>query len=280
MNSALVSFENVVYTYPNGVTALRGVDLNLDRGAAVAIIGENGSGKTTLAKHVNGLLKPTSGRVTVKGTDTREKETYALARDVGYVFQNPAHQLFTGSVRLELEAGPRNLGLAESEVVERTKEAAEVFDLDSVLDTNPQDAPFPRKKIIAIASIFTMKPEIMLLDEPTTGQDHIGIDRVKSVMTKLQNAGLTLVVISHDMRFVAEVAERVVVMVQGKIIADGPTREIFVETKLLSEARVKPPQVIELDLALRNSIHIDGEVPVNSKEEVDKLRRFSKQWSS
>jgi energy-coupling factor transport system ATP-binding protein len=272
MQESIVSFKDVSFTYPNGVEALKNINLKIETDSLMAIIGENGSGKTTLAKLANGLLKPTTGSVIINGTDAKEKQAFELAREVGYVFQNPSHQLFNGSVKEELSVGPRILGLPVDEVNQRINEASEIFKLDEFLEFNPQDLPFPEKKMVAIASVFTMKPRVMILDEPTTGQDHIGLELVKNTVKKLSALGMTLVMISHDMRLVAETATRIVVMAHANIIADGEAGEIFTNAPVMAEARIRPPQVVELGLALQREYSGHGPPCLTTDEEIVSLK--------
>lgn len=274
MQKETVRFENVSFTYPNGVDALRNINLGINPDSLVAVIGENGSGKTTLAKLMNGLLKATSGSVFIGGVNVKERETFELARQVGYVFQNPAHQLFSGSVKEELAVGPRILGLSAEEVNARIGEASDIFKLNEFLDSNPQDLSFPEKKMVAIASVFTMKPQVMVLDEPTTGQDHAGLELVKNTVKKLSGLGMTLVLISHDMRLVAETATRIVVMAHANVIAEGGTEEIFTNASVMSEARIRPPQVVELGMVLERELANHGPPCLTTDEEIAVLRRI------
>ena len=208
----LVDVEDVWFSYDSEVMALKGVSIAIDKGETIALIGQNGGGKTTLAKHFNGLLKPTKGRVLVKDVDTKFVPANRLALTVGYVFQNPAHQIFSSTVRDEVSFGPRNARLSEAEVTRRTAEAIEKVGLKGYENIHPYDLDYGKQKLLTVASIMSMNPEVYCLDEPTTGQDHKGRWRVADLIRKLNESGATVIVITHDMRFVAEVVRRVVLI--------------------------------------------------------------------
>ncbi len=272
----LIKCENLWHIYPGGVEALRDVNLEIRDGDVVAVIGQNGSGKTTLVKHFNGLLKPTRGVVTVMGVDTRKKSVHELARYVGYVFQNPVHQLFANTVEEELAFGPRNLGLSEQEVKERVEEALEFFNLKRFRNVHPFSLSFPYKKLVAVASVYAMRPRIFVLDEPTTGQDHVGLRMIEDMILKLEKEGFTIVMVSHDMRLVAETAKRIIVMKDGEILADKTPREVFSDHRLMALTNLKPPQISEFTQKLVEKKRLD-EVPetaLNVDEVVEPLAKY------
>jgi energy-coupling factor transport system ATP-binding protein len=230
--------------------ALNGVSLKIEPEDTIALIGQNGGGKTTLAKHFNGLLKPSKGRVLVKGVETREISTNKLALTVGYVFQNPSHQIFSSKVWDEVAFGPKNAGFDTEEIRERTTWAIGAVGLSGFEQTHPYDLDYGKMKLLTIASIMSIRPEVYCLDEPTTGQDHQGRRRVAELIRDLHESGSTIIVITHDMRFVAEVAKRIVLVAGGNVVADGPTRDIFERTETLAKAQIKPPQITQLAHAL------------------------------
>ena len=220
--------EGLVHVYRDGaVRALDGIDLVIGDGERVALVGQNGSGKTTLVRHLNGLLRPTQGRVTVDGTDAAAMTVAQLAERVGLVFQDPGRQIFSGSVRSEVEFGPRNLGRSGAGLREAVGDALAATGLEEEERTNPYDLGQARRKLLALASVLAMRTPVLVLDEPTTGQDARGVARVQAVIERESAAGRTVIAISHDMRFVAEIFERVVVMQEGRIILDGPPRDVF-----------------------------------------------------
>ncbi|ASI98692.1 energy-coupling factor ABC transporter ATP-binding protein [Thermococcus celer] len=218
--------ENVWHTYENGREALKGVDFEMGE-EIVALVGQNGSGKTTLAKHFNGLLKPTRGRVTVDGMDTREHTVAELSRVVGYVFQNPEHMFFEENVFREVAFGPRNLELSEEEIEKRVKWALRVVNLEGYEDRVPYSLSGGEKQRLAIACVLAMKPKYLILDEPTTGLDARNAAGVIKVIRELREAGHGVLLITHDMDLVLELAERVVLLQEGRKVFDGPTEEFF-----------------------------------------------------
>ncbi len=248
-----VAVEGLVHVYPEGaVRALDGLDLVFPAGQTTAVVGQNGSGKTTLVRHLNGLLRPTDGRVLVEGQDARGQTVAALAHRVGLVFQDPDRQIFAGSVRAEVEFGPRNLGLRGAELERAVGTALEAVGLAGDERTNPYDLGYSRRKLLALASILAMQTPIVVLDEPTTGQDARGVERVAAIVADLAAAGRTVVAISHDMRFVAEHFERIVVMRAGRIILDGPPATVFAEASwpTLASTYLEPPYAARVGVRL------------------------------
>ena len=246
----LIEARDVWFSYNHEVMALRGISIAIGEAETIALIGQNGGGKTTLAKHFNGLLKPAKGTVLVNGIETRSMPANKLAFTVGYVFQNPAHQIFSSKVREEVAFGPRNARLPHDEVEQRTADAIELVGLKGFEDVHPYDLDYGKQKLLTIASIISMKPQVYCLDEPTTGQDHRGRRMVAQLIRKLNESGATVIVITHDMRFVAEVAKRVVLIADGQILADMPTKVIFERLELLKSAQIRPPQITLLACAL------------------------------
>jgi energy-coupling factor transport system ATP-binding protein len=235
--------EGLVHVYAGETRALAGVDLSIARGERVAIVGQNGSGKSTLVRHFNGLLRPTEGRVFVDGTDAADRRVAHLAAIVGLAFQDPDRQIFAGKVRTEVSFGPRNLGRTSADVDEAVRAALVATGLDKDADANPYDLGYSRRKLLALASILAMDTPVVILDEPTTGQDARGIERVHRVVSGLSAAGRTVVAISHDMRFVADAFERVVVMRDGRIVLDGSPADVFAEPAwaTLESTFLEPP---------------------------------------
>ena len=225
-----LAVEGLGFVYPDGTRALDGVDVTIDPGGSVGIIGQNGSGKSTLVRHLNGLLRPTEGRVLHDGEDVVGLRTAALAARVGIVFQNPDRQIFAGKVRDEVAFGPRILGRGKTEAAAAGAAALEAVGLTDAIDANPYDLGYSRRKLLAIASVLAMDTPVVVFDEPTTGQDARGIARVQQVIAKLVAEGRTVIAISHDMRFVAESFGRVVVMGNGRVLLDGSPAEVFAET--------------------------------------------------
>jgi energy-coupling factor transport system ATP-binding protein len=233
----------VTHVYPSRVVALDGVDLVLPAGQRVALVGQNGSGKTTLVRHLNGLLRPTSGRVLVDGEPTERRSVAELARLVGLVFQDPSRQIFAGTVRAEVEFGPRNLGLRGRELHAAVNDALERVGLAAEAGTNPYDFGESRRKLLAMASVLAMRTPVLALDEPTTGQDLRGVAIVRDAIDSGAAEGRTVIAISHDMEFVAQAFERVVVLRAGRVILDGSPAEVFGEPawEALASTYLEPP---------------------------------------
>jgi energy-coupling factor transport system ATP-binding protein len=238
-----IEFEGVAFAYPDGTRALEDVELRIEPGELVAIVGQNGSGKSTLVRHLNGLLRPTSGRVLIDGIDIRRVHVARLAGRVGLAFQNPDRQLFAGRVSAEVAFGPRNLGLRGADLDERVATALEAVGLGGEAASNPYDLGYSRRKLLALASVLAMRTPVLVLDEPTTGQDARGAARVRAVVASAAAEGRTVIAISHDMRFVAECFRRVVVMRAGRVVLDGTPEAVFGEASRgeLRAAYLEPP---------------------------------------
>ncbi len=245
-----IHVADVHFTYPNGVGALQGLSLHIEGGEFVALVGPNGAGKSTLARHLNGLLRPARGRVLVGHLDTREEPVPRLARLVGYVFQNPDHQLFAPTVEEEIAFAPRNLGLPLSEVKARVQEALELFNLQDVAHIPPAVLGFGLRRKVALAAVFAARPSVLILDEPTTGLDALSAREVMSLVAAFHRAGHTILLITHDMRLVAEWAPRTVVMHKGRVLYDGPTRTLFQQEEVLRLAHLTPPPITRLAQSL------------------------------
>ncbi|ALV62848.1 ATPase component of general energizing module of ECF transporter [Thermococcus sp. 2319x1] len=222
----MIEVRDLWHIYEGKKEALRGVSLTFGN-EIVALVGPNGSGKTTLAKHLNGLLKPTKGEVVVDGMNTRKHSVAELARVVGYVFQNPEHMFFEENVFREVAFGPKNLGLSEEEVKERVKWALREVNLEGYEDRSPYSLSGGEKQRLAIACILAMKPKYLILDEPTTGLDEKNAESIKKIIRKLYREGHGIVLITHEMDLVLELAERVVLLYQGKKVFDGGVKEFF-----------------------------------------------------
>ena len=245
--------EGLVYVYPDGaVRAVDGVDVAITPGERVAIIGQNGSGKSTLVRLLNGLLRPTAGRVLIGGVDASTQKVASLARQVGLVFQDPNRQIFSGSVRAEVAFGPRNLGVRGGQLTAAVEGALSAVGLEAEAATNPYDLGTSRRKLLALASVLAMNTPVLVLDEPTTGQDLRGIDRVRQVLHTIGAAGRTAIVISHDMQFVAETFQRVIVMRAGTVILDGPPGDVFAPQSLaeLRSTYLEPPPAAQIGAQL------------------------------
>jgi energy-coupling factor transport system ATP-binding protein len=245
-NSVCIETKELKFSYPDGPPVLHGISATINRGDFVAVIGQNGSGKTTLAKHFNGLLRPNCGEVCLFGESIADKQVSDLAQHVGYVFQNPDHQIFSATVREELNFGPRNLGLDKATVDRRTDAALEYFALTSVADRQPAVLGFGLRRKVSIASVYSMQTPVLILDEPTSGLDLKSTNDLMKLVGELNRLDHTIVIITHDMRIVAEYVPRCMVIRAGEIVAYDTTREIFRHEKLLRETQISLPQISEL----------------------------------
>jgi energy-coupling factor transporter ATP-binding protein EcfA2 len=241
-----IAVEYVSYTYADGTAALRRVNLTLHAGDYLALLGPNGAGKSTLARHFNGLLRPTRGRVLVEGCDTRVTAVAQLARRVGYAFQNPDHQIFASTVQEEIAFGPRMLGLPAGLVAQRVAEALDRFRLVRYADTPPALLGFGLRRKVALAAIIAMQPQVLILDEPTGGLDWRSQQELLEVTTAFNAQGQTVVLITHDMRLVAEYATRAVVLLGGQVLFDGTPRGLFARPEVLRSASLILPPVTRL----------------------------------
>lgn len=259
--------ENLWHIYANGnVIALRDINLKINRSEIIGVIGQNGSGKTSLVKHFNGLLKPTKGTVFVDGADTRPLRVQTLAAKVGYVYQNPNHQLFARTVEDELEFGPRNLGLSKDEVIERREQAIDFFGLDEYRKLHPYRIGFPLRKLVGMAAIYTMKPAVFILDEPTTGQDNVTTRKIYRLIERLRDEEATVLCVSHDMILLAEVVDRMLVLRDSELIADASPRDVFANYELMASTHLTPPQITELSLRVGKNSGISGPVALDIDE--------------
>ncbi len=241
--------ENLHFAY-DGVPALSGISLEIAAGEFVAIVGQNGSGKTTLVKHFNGLLKPAHGRVWVDGRETTPLSVAELARQVGYVFQNPDHQISQNTVQAEVAFGLRNLGFAEVEVRKRTAETLAAFGLAAEADRPPAILGAGLRRKVALASVCSVRPPVLILDEPTVGLEARAAEEVLHLAAALHDEGHTVILISHDMRRVAAYARRCILLMDGRVLRDAPVRDVFADAALLAQADLAPPPVTCLAQAL------------------------------
>jgi len=256
-----IEIKDLHFTYPGGLEALCGVSLRIDSGEQVAIVGQNGAGKTTLVKHLNGLLQPTSGQVLIGDWDTTKYSVAKLASRVGYVFQNPDEQLFSKNVGAEVAFGPRNLTFSNEQVQALVKDALALTDLADKTETNPYDLSAAWRKMVALASIISMDTDIVIFDEPTTGQDAVNIARIAVVMAELRKRNKTVITITHDIDFCAENFERVVALSHGKILLDGKTNDVLGQDEILATTYVDPPQLTRLGkrLGLKETVRDEEE---------------------
>jgi energy-coupling factor transport system ATP-binding protein len=267
-----VVVDNLTYRYPNGHLALKGVSLEITQGRTTAVIGKNGTGKTTLAKHLNSLLKPTSGSVTVMGIDASKRTTSEMAGSVGYVFQNPEDQLFEASVFEEVAFGPRNLGMTKAQIKQSVNEALSLVDLLPHVSTHPYNLTYGQRKMLCIASVLAMEPQIVVLDEPNAGQDFSGLNRLGKILEELNRKNKTVIIISHDIEFVASHTNEAIVMHDGRVTANDATRVVLSNSSVLATSALRPPQVTRLAIRLsKHGIKNDAMTPEELVEDISRI---------
>ena len=230
--------EDVAYAYPDGHQALYGVDLRIDPGERVALLGPNGAGKTTLVLHLNGILRGGRGRVTVAGLPVEKRTLQEVRRRVGVVFQDPDDQLFMPTVGEDVAFGPRNLGLPEAEVAARVAAALDQVGMAGVADRPPHHLSFGQRRRVAVATVLSMHPEVLVLDEPSSNLDQAGRRELAEVLTGLPGS---MLMVTHDLPYALQLCPRSVVLDGGVVVADGPTRELLADTELLAHHRLELP---------------------------------------
>lgn len=246
----MIEIKDVYFTYPSGVEALKGISLTIKDGEFIAIMGPNGAGKTTLVKHYNGLLKPTRGEVLVDGINTKTTSVAKLARNVGFIFQNPDNQLFCETVEEEIAFALKNFGFKEDKLKRRVTWALNLLALTEYRKTSPFMLSGGERKRVALASVLAWNPKVVVMDEPTIGQDHQQKEKLRQFITQLNTQGKTVVVVTHDVEFVAECNPRVVLMSEGKILADGAGKKILTDLNVVNQASIVPPQITQIFVEL------------------------------
>ncbi|HML38964.1 MAG TPA: ABC transporter ATP-binding protein [Bacillota bacterium] len=264
---SLIQMKDLHFSYTEGEEVLKGLNFELDERSA-AIIGQNGAGKTTLSKLLKGLLRPTQGEILLNGRNTGGMTVAALAKHIGMVFQNPNDQIFKYEVLDEVMFGPLQIGMDQETAGRNAAEALELTGLTGMEHVNPYDLGLSFRKLVAIASIISMGTETIIFDEPTIAQDYAGKERIRQIIGRLRSQGKTVITITHDMNFVADVAERAVVLSGGRILYDGDTKSVFMQKEVLEEAYLEQPDVMKLcgELGYRESfLSIDEFVEAKRK---------------
>lgn len=242
----MIRIQNLHYQYQNGRKVLNDLSFTIKKGEFVALVGQNGAGKTTLLKHLNGLLKPSQGSIFVKELDVTKTKTSVLARHIGFLFQNPDHQIFCPTVYREIEFGLKSTGFAHDEIDHLVREAAFKVGLSQYLDCNPFSLSKGQRQRVALASVLAMKTDIIVLDEPTTGQDYKEGIEIMEIVKTLRDEGKTIMMVTHDMELVARYAQRVIILQNGRILEDGPKHQVLGKVDSLARSNLKPPQIYAL----------------------------------
>ena len=262
MENIHLQTKDLSFTYPDGTEALKKVNITIKKGERIAIMGPNGAGKSTLFSHFNGLSEPTSGHVEIDGEKIifERGELLKVRQKVGIVFQDPNDQLFAPTVKEDVAFGPMNLGLDYDEVNSRITEALELVGMSGFEDKTPHHLSGGQQKRVAIAGIVAMKPEIMILDEPTAGLDPEGVDKVLNILNNLNKEGISIVISSHDIEMVNHFADKIYVLYGGEIIASGDKHQIFSDKELLKKAHLKAPITTEILYKLKEKgLNVDTE---------------------
>lgn len=243
----MISIRNLSYRYnKKAPLVLDSISLEIGRGEFVALVGQNGAGKTTLLKQLNGLLKPSSGSVTINGLDTATVKTSELACHIGFLFQNPDHQIFCGTVYDEIRFGLVNTRRQQELIDGRIRRIAGLLGLEGMLDRNPFTLSKGERQRVALASVLALETEILVLDEPTTGQDYKECVEIMEIVKSLNQQGKTIIMVSHDMEVVVDYCERTIVLHNGRVLEDDDTGIVLRKTESLGMAGLEPPQIIQL----------------------------------
>ena len=278
MSEVHLSTKNLSYTYPDGTHALKNINMEIYKGQKVAIMGPNGAGKSTLFSHFNGLTEPTSGHVEVDGKAIKyDRDTLLEVRQkVGIVFQDPNDQLFAPTVKEDVAFGPMNLGLDYEEVERRVDEALTMVGMEQYMDKTPHHLSGGQQKRVAIAGIIAMRPEIMILDEPTAGLDPEGVEKVLDILNNLNKEGMSIVISSHDIEMVNEFAEKIFVLNNGEILESGDKHEIFSNKELLKKAHLKAPITTEILYTLKEKGYTVDTTKISIDEVVEEIIKIKK----
>jgi len=275
MKETAIEMKDIKYVYPDGYTALDSVNLKIVRGERVAILGPNGAGKSTLLMVANGLFTPSKGRVSVLGTPIDKDNLYRVRMKVGLVFQDPDDQLFCPTLWEDITFGPLNMGLPEEEVTRRAKDALRGVGLEGYEEKPPHHLSVGEKKKAAIAAVLALKPEILILDEPTANLDPKSRTELAKLVNSLyEEQKITLIMATHDVDFVPKIADRIYVLNKGRIVAEGPVREVFSNFEIMAEANLEPPTVTCLFSLLDERTDLIKPLPLTIEEALHKIKHL------
>jgi cobalt transport protein ATP-binding subunit len=272
MTEPIVSVEDVKFSYPAGVSALKGVSLEIKKGEKVAILGPNGSGKSTLILLIAGLLNPTKGQIKVFGQPTTSKDFPKLRSRIGLVFQDPDDQLFTPTVREDVEYGPKNLGLPAKVISERCDHILEDIGISHLKDRPPHRLSFGEKKKVSLATALILRPELLILDEPTANLDLLSRRALIDLLNELNAEGTTIIISTHDVEALPELADRVIVVSHGLLLGRGEMHEVLQDVALLESAGLELPSIARLFTKLKKSGLVD-DVPITYEEALTLLQK-------
>ena len=259
--------KNVEYTYSSGTLALKDINLSIMKGELVAIMGKNGAGKTTLIRTFNGLIKPSKGNIIINGKETNSKTIAQLSKNVAIKFQNPMHQLFSNTIEDEIKFSLKNLALDEEEIQSRTNTILKTFNIEKYRKRSPFNLSGGETKKLAIATIFCRNPNILVFDEPTLGQDAREIAFFTNLIKGEMEKGKTIVIVTHNIEFAMQYVPRTILMADGRIIADGPTKSVLNKEFLAEKTSLILPQITQFNRAMQE-IGIQSPNNINSKKEM------------
>ncbi|MFX1311102.1 MAG: energy-coupling factor ABC transporter ATP-binding protein [Promethearchaeota archaeon] len=275
----LIIIENLSYVYPNGTKALKKINLNIRRGESLAIMGKNGAGKTTLIRTLNGLIKPTQGNIYIDNKNINSSSIATLSQNIGIIFQNPYHQLFANSVEEEIRFSLRSLNLNKAEIELKVNKVLKDYDLEKYRERSPLTLSGGESKKLAVASILCRDPGILIFDEPTLGQDAKQIEFFIDLINEERKRGKTIIIITHNVEFVFKYMPRTIVMSDGKIIADGPTKKILNNEFIVKKASLILPQLHQFYRALQHLVTQEiGEI-LSENNIIDYIKKFIKEKS-
>jgi cobalt/nickel transport system ATP-binding protein len=270
MADSIVSVKELKFSYPTGVEAINGVSFEIRKGERVAILGPNGSGKSTLILLIAGLLSPQKGEITVFDEKTTSKNFQKLRSRIGIVFQDPDDQLFTQSVVEDIEYGPKNLRLPEADIRERSAHVLDKMGITHLKDRPPHRLSFGEKKKVSLATALVLKPELLILDEPTANLDLVSRRGLMVTLNELNKTGTTIIVATHDVEALPEIADRIIVINHGELCGEGETRKILQDTPLLESSGLEPPTIVKLFTELK-ALGLVSQVPINMAEGKNEL---------
>jgi len=249
-NIPFIIMNDVNYTYPSGTFALKNINLNIKKGEFIGIMGPNGAGKTTLIRTLNGLIRPQNGIILINGEDINDKTVAQLSQKTGIIFQNPDHQLFSNTVEDEIKFSLKSIYSDKSQIQQKTHNILKQFNFERYKNRSPLNLSGGEKKKLALASVVCRDPDILIFDEPTLGQDKKEIEFFIDFIETEREKGKTIIIVTHNIEFAYEFIPRILLISQGRIIADGPTQEILIIEKIIKEASLILPQITKLKTSL------------------------------
>ncbi len=268
MEEILLQAEDLCYSYGQGKEVLRDINITVRKGEKIVVLGSNGAGKSTCFLNLNGVYRPDSGRILYRGKEIGKKDLNELRKNVGIVFQDADNQIIASTVFAEVSFGPMNLKLPREEVMKRVEDALGYMNLGSMRDRPPHYLSGGEKKRVSIADIIAMESEVVIFDEPTASLDPVNVEMLEGVLDKMNEMGKTLLISTHDVDFAYRFADRAVIFAGGRIIADGPIREVFEDDEVLNQANLKRPVLLEVynSLVSHHILEVGGAPPRDAGE--------------